>query len=117
MLNYRRNMGSLPQNTIAGLLRDITTDATQFLYTFPLAEDWKANPQRNMPASQLSVRRSLLSANTHISSIDTPKGWLKNSPPQLPPGGGVNTLGHTHQQQYDEDRRGGGRDTSGGNDN
>jgi len=66
-----------------------------------------------MPVSQLSVRRSLLSANLHLASLDTPKGWLQKIVPYLPPGSGGNVLRRTRQQQQDDDRCSGERGTGG----
>ena len=107
-MTYPRNVGSLSKNTIAGLLWDIVADSAQFMYTFTSADDFNATPQLNMPVSNLSVRRILLSANLHVTSIDTPRHCLT----KIPTGGvNKNSLSRTQQQQVDYDRhyrRGGG---------
>ena len=81
---------------------DIVVDAAQFVYTFPSDGDFSANPQRNMPASILSVKRSLLSANLHIAALDTPKRWLPMVVLYTPYNGGTNALGCSRQQQQRE---------------
>ena len=105
MVMYRRNLETLPAHIIAGLLWDVTVDATQFFYTFPSEEDFRGSPQRNIPVSQLSVRRSFLGSNIHIASLDTPKGWLLVVVPYLPQGVGDNALGLTRQHHADKNRR------------
>jgi len=47
-------------------------DASQFVYTFPTVEEFSADPQRSMPTSNLYMRRSLLSVNLYVASLDTP---------------------------------------------
>ena len=76
MLLYRRNGGSLPANTIASLLWDITADAAQFFSTYPTDGEYNMTPPEGMPKSNLAVRRSLISANIHMQSLDTPVSWL-----------------------------------------
>ena len=99
---YRRNVGNLPKNTIAGLLWDIVADTSQFFCTLTSEEDYNATPQVNMPVSTLLVKRSILSEIFHLDSIDTPKYQL----PRVPTGvGDKNVLGRTRQQQLDYDRR------------
>ena len=96
MLMYRRNLGHLPPNTIAGLLWDVVADSAQFFYTFPSAEEFNATPQRNMPSSQLAVRYNLLSANLHVAAMDTPKAWLVAPP--IFHGGKQQGLGRSRQE-------------------
>jgi len=76
MANFQRNTGTLPPVTIASLLWDDVADTAQFFYTFPTETELLMDPQVNMPASNLQVRRHLLSANMHIASMDTPQRWL-----------------------------------------
>ena len=91
---YRRNIGHLPANTIDGLPWNIVADSAQIFYNFNSAEDVNAMPQVNMPASNLAVRRSLLTLNMHIASMDTPKHWLVVIPPT---GDSKNALGRSRQ--------------------
>jgi len=99
---YRQNAGQLPAGTIAGIMWDIVVDVAQFFYTFPSNGDFSANPQQNMPASTLSVKRSLLSANLHIAALNNPKRWLPTVVPYTTYNGGNNALGYTRQQQQRE---------------
>ena len=98
MRMYCRNAGQLPAGTITGIMWDIVVNAAQFFYTFPSDANFTANPQRNIPVSTLSIKRSLLSANLHIAALDTPKRWLPPLVPYTPSPGGNNALEHTRQQ-------------------
>ena len=118
---FRRNSGQLPAGSIAGIMWDIVTDVVQYFYTFPSEEEFSANPQKNMPASEFSVLRILLSANCHVASLDTPKRWLLVPIPHTPYDGGSNAPGQSRKQQQLEaesrysDRNGGGANTGNGN--
>ena len=86
MLMYRHHGGHLSTSTVTGLLWDIVANASQFFYTFPTVEEFSADPQRSMPTSNLSVRRSLLLVNLHADSLDNPVRWVPKV--QTPPQGG-----------------------------
>jgi len=77
---YWRNGRHLPHNKIASLVWDIFTDAAQFFYTFPTEEECNMDPQMGISTSNLAVRHSLLSANLHVPSLDTPGRWLTSTP-------------------------------------
>jgi len=101
ILMFRRNRGMLSAKNVATLLWDITADAAQYFYTFPSSAQFAIVPPEGMPTSNLLVRRSLLSANIHISSVDKPQRWLALPPPLLPP---MNVLGLTRAQQQTVDK-------------
>jgi len=96
MLMFRRNKGILSAKNVATLLWNITADAAQYFYNFPTLAQFTIILPEGMPTSNLSVWRSLLSVNMHISSVDTPHRWLTLPPPVLPP---MNALGLTRAQK------------------
>ena len=92
MMMYRRNAGSLLAAVIAGLIWDLVTDTAQYFYTFPTEIKFQADPQEEISTSNLAVQRSLLLANIHISSSDTPSSLI---PRVIPHAGYSNRLGLT----------------------
>jgi len=90
MLMFRRNKGMLSVKNVATLLWDIMADAAQYFYTIPSSAQYTIITLEGMPTSNLSVRRSLLSANMYILSVDTPQRWIALPPPVLPH---MNSLG------------------------
>lgn len=103
MMMYRRNLGSLPQNTLAGLLWDIIADTAQYFSTYNSTKDFTATSQRNIPMSFLGTKRSLLSMNQRSATAYT-KYWLMVLTPH---GGGRHQgLGKSRQElEYDRDRQ------------
>ena len=71
--NYRRIGGGLSANKIAGNLWAVIADSNQFFFTFPTEEEFMAEPQRNMPCSNLEARQHLIGMNIMLNAQDTPK--------------------------------------------
>jgi len=85
MLIFRRNMGLMSQNNISSLVWDIVADADHFFYTFPTADQFEILPPEDILTSNLGVKRSLFPVNMVIPASDTPKRWIIQLTPVLPP--------------------------------
>ena len=62
----------MPVVNVASMIWDIVVDAVQNINIFPTKDEILQSLQQSMPTSVLAVVRSLLSANQHVPSLDTP---------------------------------------------